>query len=179
MKKILKFILSLIICQAAAAAGALVTAPAIDNWYLALDKPGFTPSGSFIGAVWTVLYVLMSISLYLVWARDWQVRQISSAKTLRAWNRFSQELYAGSWQKKNIILIFCAQLVLNILWSVIFFGFEEPGWAFFELAALWMAILYTIINFYRVSRPAAYLLLPYIFWVTFAGYLNFTIWQMN
>jgi tryptophan-rich sensory protein len=85
----------------------------------------------------------------------------------------------GTWREENVILIFAIQLALNVLWSFLFFALESPGLAFFELLMLWVAILYTIVNFYRVSKPAGYLLIPYILWVTFAGYLNYTIWMMN
>lgn len=178
MRKIYKLIISVAICEVVAAAGGLVTSKTVAGWYAGLNKPEWTPSGGFIGGVWTVLYLLMAFSLYLVWARNWQIEP-SRNKTARAWNRFSQELYNGAWQKKNIIAIFCVQLFLNFLWSFAFFGLKFPGLAFFELLALWVAIFYTIFNFWRVSRPAALLLLPYILWVSFAGYLNFLIWQMN
>src|SRR3990167_4708830 len=97
----------------------------------------------------------------------------------RAWNRYSERLWTGSWQKANVIALFAIQLFLNAFWSVLFFGLKVPGFAFFELLALWFAILYTIINFYRISKPAAYLLIPYLLWVSFAGYLNYAVWMMN
>ena len=82
-------------------------------------------------------------------------------------------------QKANVIAIFAVQYVLNILWSFVFFSLRLPSLAFFVIIALWFAIIFTIINFYRISKPAAYLLLPYIVWVSFAGYLNYSIWQLN
>jgi tryptophan-rich sensory protein len=94
----------------------------------------------------------MGISLYLVW-----LKRITA----------------------KIVIIFAVQLVLNVLWSIIFFTWHQPGIAFFELLALWFAILYTIVNFYRVSKSAAYLLLPYLLWVTFAGLLNYLLWTLN
>jgi tryptophan-rich sensory protein len=178
MKRIFKFVISVLICEAAAGIGGALTAPAIAGWYQSLNKPAWTPSGAVIGGVWTVLYLLMALALYLVWAKNWQI-EANRGRTVRAWNRFSQELYNGAWQKSNIIAIFAVQLVLNILWSFAFFYLKFPGLAFFELLALWVAILYTIINFWRVSRPAGLLLLPYILWVSFAGYLNFIVWQIN
>ena len=181
MKKrnIFKLAASVLICQAAAAIGAFFTAPAIEGWYARLNKPLWTPAGEIIGAVWTALYLLMGISLYLVWARNWQIEQSFAGRGARAWNQISQKLLDGAWQKQNIIAIFSMQLILNVLWSFVFFELKSPGLAFFVLLALWAAIVYTIANFWRVSKLAAYLLLPYIAWVTFAGYLNFVIWGMN
>jgi len=179
MKNIFKFIISIIVCQAAGLVGAIFTTPAIGSWYATLNKPSFTPSGSFIGAVWTVLFFLMGISLYLVWSKNWQISVPADSQTQKVWNRFSEKLWFGTWREENAVLIFILQLVLNVLWSVIFFGLKLPGLAFFELLMLWFAILYTIVNFYRISKPASYLLLPYIFWVSFAGYLNFLVWRMN
>lgn len=180
MKNILKFIISIVSCQAAGLVGTIFTMPVIGSWYATLNKPGFTPSGSFIGAVWVVLFFLMGISLYLVWSKNWQVSSSVVGPALpKAWNRFSEKLWSGNWREENAIIIFALQLILNILWSVIFFGLKLPGLAFFELIALWFAILYTIVNFYRISKPASYLLLPYIAWVSFAGYLNFLLWRMN
>jgi len=179
MKNIFKFIISVILCQLAGLVGSIFTTPAIGSWYAFLNKPSFTPPGSFIGVVWIILFFLMGISLYLVWSKNWQVAVPVEAQTKKAWNRFSEKLWSGNWREENAILIFILQLVLNILWSVIFFGLKLPGLAFFELLALWFAILYTIVNFYRISKPASYLLLPYIAWVSFAGFLNFTIWRMN
>lgn len=179
MKNILKFIISIIICQLAGIVGAFFTTPAIGGWYAKLNKPSFTPPGSFIGLVWIILFFLMGISLYLVWSKNWQINIPADRPERKAWNRFSEKLWSGTWREENTIAIFILQLVLNIFWSIIFFGWQLPGLAFFELIMLWFAILYTIANFYRVSKTAAYLLIPYILWVSFAGFLNFTLWGMN
>jgi tryptophan-rich sensory protein len=179
MKNILKFIISIILCQLAGLVGSIFTISAIGTWYAFLNKPDFTPPGSFIALVWIVLFFLMGISLYLVWSKNWQISEPAATPQRRAWNRFSEKLWSGTWQEENAVAIFVLQLVLNILWSVIFFGLNLPGLACFELLALWFAILYTIVNFYRISKPASYLLLPYIFWVSFAGFLNFLLWRMN
>ena len=179
MKNVLKFIISIIICQLAGVIGAFFTTPKINTWYASLNKPSFTPPGSFIGSVWLILFFLMGISLYLVWSKNWQINIPAGGQERKAWNRFSEKLWSGNWREENTIAIFILQLVLNILWSEIFFGWQLPGLAFFELIMLWFAILYTIANFYRVSKTAAYLLIPYIFWVSFAGFLNFTLWRMN
>jgi tryptophan-rich sensory protein len=179
MKNVFKFVVSIIICQGAGIIGSLFTTPAIDNWYINLNKPAFTPPGSFIGIIWVILFFLMGIALYLVWSKNWVVEIPADSVRPKVWNRFSEKLFSGSWREENVVAIFAVQLILNILWSVIFFGLKLPGLAFFELLMLWFAILYTIINFYRISRLASYLLLPYILWVSFAGFLNFTIWMIN
>jgi tryptophan-rich sensory protein len=94
-------------------------------------------------------------------------------------NSLSKKFLSGSWKKANIVIIFTIQLILNVLWSIIFFSMHLVGVAFFELIMLWFAIAFTIINFYRVSKTAAYLLIPYILWVSFAGILNLFIWILN
>jgi len=179
MKNIFKLLSSIIICQLAGIIGAVFTTPAINGWYATLNKPSFTPPGSLIGAVWTVLFLLMGIALYLVWSKNWEVKLPAQNSKIKAWNWVSQKLLTGTWREENVMLIFGIQLALNVLWSYLFFSLKSPGLAFFELLMLWVAIEYTIINFYRVSKPAGYLLIPYILWVTFAGFLNYTIWMMN
>jgi len=179
MKNISKFIISVIICQMAGVLGSFFTTPAIGNWYSKLDKSSFTPPGSFIGLVWIVLFFLMAVSLYLVWLKNWKVDVLADRPEKKAWNKISEKLWSGSWREENALAIFILQLALNILWSIIFFGLKLPGLAFFEILMLWFAILYTIVNFYRISKTAAYLLIPYIFWVSFAAFLNFYVWRMN
>ena len=173
---LLKFFASIIICELAGVIGAIFTTPQINFWYKGLNKPSFNPPSWIFGPVWTTLFVLMGISLYIVWSKKFEPKNVGKAK---AWNAFSQKLATGSLRKINIILIFVVQLLLNILWSIIFFGAHSVGVAFFELLALWFAIVFTIVNFYRVSKTAAWLLLPYILWVSFAGFLNFSIWIIN
>lgn len=178
-KKIFKLIISILICQMAGAIGSVFTVPQIEGWYDTLNKPSFTPPGSFIGLVWTILFFLMGISLYLVWEKDWRSEISNRDQKAKYWNKLSEKLWKGEWSKENAILIFTLQLILNILWSVVFFGLQSPGLAFFELLMLWWAILFTIVCFYRISKPAAYLLIPYIAWVSFAGILNFILWRIN
>ena len=177
--KPIKLAVSIIICELAGVVGAFFTAPSIKGWYATLNKPSFNPPAWIFGPVWTTLFFLMGISLYLVWSKNFAVRQVVKTSKTKAWNPLSQKLWAGSWQKANIVIIFAFQLVLNLLWSIIFFNFKQPGIAFFELLMLWTAILCTIANFYRVSKPAAYLLIPYLLWVSFAGFLNLAIWLVN
>lgn len=146
----------LIICFAAAAIGGIVTGPAIGGWYETLNKPSWQPPAWVFGPVWTVLYLLMAIAAWLVWRQ------------------------AGARSAATVPLsLFAVQLVLNVVWSWIFFYLQRPGWAVLELIVLWLAIAVTTLTFYRRSKLAAGLMLPYLGWVTFAGVLNFTIWRLN
>ncbi|MEK7167652.1 MAG: TspO/MBR family protein [Patescibacteria group bacterium] len=149
--KILKLILAILVCELAGIIGSVFTVNAIPNWYNSLEKPFLSPPNWIFGPVWTTLYLMMGISLFLVWKN----------------------------KTKTALTLFFVQLVLNSVWSIIFFGLQSPGIAFGELLILWVFILLTIISFYKISKPAAFLLIPYILWVSFAGYLNFAIWQGN
>ncbi len=156
MRNISKLIISIAVCQLAGVIGTIFSVPAIKNWYSFLEKPSFSPPNWLFGPVWIILFFLMGISLFLVWKRG-----------------------LNNNEYKNAIYAFALQLILNIQWSVIFFGLKSPGVAFLEILLLWSAILYAIIIFYRISKYAVFLLLPYIFWVSFAAVLNFFIWQLN
>jgi len=154
--KILKLIISILICQGAGAIGSLFTSPAISTWYATIQKPSFNPPNWIFAPVWILLFILMGLSLYLIWSKGFK--------------------YKGT---KIAIFIFFVQLILNILWSILFFGLQSPLFALIEIIILWFAILLTIISFYKVSKIAAYLLLPYIIWVSFASVLNFSILIIN
>jgi tryptophan-rich sensory protein len=156
MVDFLKLAAAVIICLAIGGIGGFATGPAIDSWYVTIQKPDFTPPNWLFGPVWTMLYFLMGISAYLVWEKGFENKKV-----------------------KQALYVFGIQLSLNLLWSFLFFGFQMPGVAFFEIVALWLAILLTIIYFYRISKPAAYLLVPYLGWVSFASVLNFSIWVLN
>lgn len=179
LDRAIKLLTSIIVCELAGVVGSAFTIPAINFWYRGLNKPSFNPPNWIFGPVWTVLFILMGISLYLVWSKKFVVENEIDTKARKAPNPLSQKFLNGPWQKANIILIFIVQLVLNILWSVVFFSMHDLGFAFFELLMLWFAIIFTIINFYRVSKTAALLLLPYILWVSFAGILNLMIFLIN
>jgi tryptophan-rich sensory protein len=142
-------IASITICQGAGILGSVFTVPAISGWYVTLNKPSFNPPSWLFGPVWTLLYFLMGISLYLIWIRKGDLK----------------------W--------FWVQLFLNSLWSIIFFGLRSPGLALLEIIILWLAILVTIKTYLKTYRPAAYLLYPYLAWVSFASFLNFSIWLLN
>jgi len=142
-------------CLFVGALGAISTASSVDTWYPGLNKPTWNPPDSVFGPVWTTLYVMMGVSVWLVWRR----RQISETRVA--------------------MMLFAAQLVLNAIWSLLFFGLQRPGYAAIEIVLLWLAIVATIVVFARVSKPAAWLLVPYLAWVSFATFLNFTIWRLN
>ncbi len=179
IKNFLKLITAIVVCELAGIIGSVFTISAISGWYATLQKPALNPPSWVFGPVWITLYALVGISLYLVWKNDWKVQNHILEGKRKAWNYLSERFWTGSWQKENIIAIFSIQILLNILWPFVFFGLKFPGLAFFEILALWFAILYTIINFYRISKVSAYLFLPYILWVSFAIYLNYAIWMLN
>ena len=142
-------------CFAAAGLGSLVTTPRINGWYAELDKPFFNPPSWIFGPVWSVLFLAMAVAGWLVWRRRG---------------------FSGAWVA---LTLFGVQLVLNVLWSTLFFGLKSPGAALVEIVVLWTAILATLLSFRRTSRPAAALLVPYLAWVTFATLLNLEIWRLN
>lgn len=154
--KIIRFILAIAVCQAAGLIGSLFTTHSIPTWYASLQKPSFAPPNWLFAPVWTTLFVLMGISLYLVWQKGLKNKLV-----------------------KKALLIFGAQLLLNIFWSFLFFGLKSPFYAFIEIVVLWVAIGLVIFKFYKISRNAALLLLPYIVWVSFAAILNYSIWILN
>ncbi len=150
---ITKLIISVAIPLIAGFIGSIFTSSKIPSWYATLNKPAFNPPNWIFGPVWTTLFVLMGIALYLVW---------TSGKTSNA----------ALW-------FFGIQLGLNVLWSIFFFGMQSPLIAFVDIIILWFAILATIISFYSISTTASYLLVPYILWVSFATILNWKIMIMN
>ena len=151
-----KLVLSVVVCNIAGAIGALFTAPAVGGWYSHLNKPPINPPDWIFAPVWTALYVAMGLSFYIIWIK------------------------VGTLRKLRIpAAFFGAQLLLNSLWSVIFFGFKLPLLAFIEILVLWAAIIYTIKIFYSISRAAGNLLVPYILWVSFAAVLNLWIVMLN
>jgi len=179
LDKIIKLSISIIICELAGVLGSVFTVPSVGVWYKSLNKPGFNPPSWIFTPVWSILFLLMGVSFYLAWDKSWKVKnEIKKIKSIKL-NPTSQKLWQGKWQKINIVAIFFVQLILNIFWSLLFFGLHFTDVAFFELLMLWFAILFTIVNFYRVSKTAAYLLLPYILWVSFAGILNYFLWILN
>ena len=155
-KDLAKLIISIIICQLAGFIGSLFTSPAIPTWYVSLEKPSFNPPNWVFSPVWITLFVLMGISLFLLWRQTLEDKKVRIA-----------------------ILFFSIQLILNVSWSGIFFGLKSPSFAFIEIILLWIAILLTILTSYKVSKVAGALLIPYILWVSFAAVLNFFLWNLN
>lgn len=144
-----------VISELAGVVGSLFTVRAIPAWYAGLTKPALNPPAWVFGPVWTLLYALMGVAAFLIWVQ------------------------AESRERTRALRIFALQLILNAAWSIIFFGLENPGLAFADIIFLWLAIVWTTAAFYKISRTAAYLLLPYIVWVSFAVYLNYSIWRLN
>ncbi len=142
-------------CFGAALVGSAFTAPSIPEWYESLAKPFFTPPSWLFGPVWTALYLAMAFAGWLVWRAG-----ITSTIALP-------------------LALFGGQLMLNALWSILFFGLRSPGVALAEILVLWAAILATLLLFRPISREAGWLLAPYLAWVTFAALLNFEIWRPN
>ena len=128
----------------------------VKGWYRDLRKPAWNPPDAVFGPVWTVLYLLMGISLYLVWSAE-----------------------IPSSLRNTALFLFGIQLILNFFWSIIFFKQMEMGWALAEIGLLWVMILVTILFFGRIRPLAAWLMVPYICWVSFATILNYRIWRMN
>ena len=174
-----KLLVSIILCELAGFVGSLFTISSVSTWYVALNKAPLNPPAWVFAPVWTALYMIMGVALFLVWKNDWRISRPLKTYEGRAWNPWSRRFWTGDWQKANIIAVFLVQLLFNTLWSYVFFGLRQPGWAFFELVALWFSVVYVMVNFYRVSKAAAWLLLPYILWITFAAYLNCWIWLVN
>jgi tryptophan-rich sensory protein len=140
------------LCFVAATTAFFVSA---DAWYTTLNKPSWNPPAWVFGPVWSLLYTLMAVAAWLVWRK-------------------------GGWTAHGKILgVFLLQWFLNVLWTPLFFGLNWPGLAFAEIILLWIAIAVTSILFWRVSKVAGFLLIPYLAWVTYAAVLNYTIWRLN
>lgn len=151
----LSFFPFLLACFAAAALGAGATRRSVKNWYPTLHRPAWTPPDWIFAPVWSTLYFMMALSAWLVW-RD------------------------STWPAaRPALLLFAIQLVLNAIWSVLFFALHRPGPAYAEILLLLAMIVATITAFLPLSFFAAWLLLPYALWVAFAAYLNLRIWQLN
>lgn len=151
-----RLIISLALPQLAGMVGSLFTIPAIPTWYATLQRPSFSPPNWLFGPAWVTLYILMGISVYLVW------QKIEQNKTTR-----------------GALWLFLIHLFFNAIWSIIFFGLQNPGLAFINVIILWLLIIALMVKFWKINRWATYLLIPYLLWVSFASYLNFSIWMLN
>ena len=156
LRDTVKIIVSIIACQCSGLIGSIFTTAAIPTWYASLQKPPFTPPNWLFAPAWITLYLLMGISAFFIWRRG-----------------------LGNRQARTALIIFLIQLILNALWSIAFFGLESPLYGVIVIVALWIAILFTILKFWKISSVAAILLLPYILWVSFAAVLNISIFILN
>lgn len=155
MPKLFKLAVSILLCEGAGILGSIFTIQSIPTWYATLNKPPFSPPNFVFAPVWTLLYFLMGVSLYLVW----------ESKNVK--------------NKKIGIKFFLAQLGVNSIWSIIFFGFHSPIGGLLVIILMWFLILKTIQTFKRINNTAAYLLYPYLGWVSFATILNLSIVILN
>jgi len=156
MNNIRRLIIAIVIPLLVGFTSGFFTSTGPGTWYQALEKPTWNPPGRVFAPVWTTLYIMMGVSLFFIW------------KTNLVTNK-----------KRVALFLFAFQLVLNFFWSFIFFRLEKPGWAAAEITILWLSILATIFSFASINKLSAWLLVPYISWVTFAAILNYTIWSMN
>ena len=156
LNNVIKLVVSILASFAAGGIGSLFTFKAIPTWYAGLKKPRYTPPNRAFGPVWTTLYVLMGISVFLIWQKG-----LSTNGALLAF------------------VLFWIQLAINAIWSIIFFGMKSRGGGVITIIVLWLFLLATIIASFRVSGWAGTLLIPYIVWVTIASYLNIGVWILN
>jgi translocator protein len=153
-RQILGFVGCVLVTFAAAAIGAAASIQAA-SFYLQLERPAWAPPAGIFGPVWSVLYTLIALAAWLVWRQG------------------------GVQPQRRALTLFLMQLVLNALWSWLFFGWHLGALAFADIVLLLVSIVATLIAFWRVSRLAGALLLPYLAWVSFASALNFAVWQLN
>ncbi len=156
MNKWLALLGFIILCLAVGGLGIWATSQSVVEWYPTLNKPSWNPPSWIFGPVWTTLYVLMGVAAWLVWRQDTRFSGVRAA-----------------------LILFAVQLALNSLWSFLFFKFHNPGLALVDIIALLITLALTTWAFFNHSKPAGLLMLPYLAWVTFATFLNFTIWQLN
>ena len=152
----MKFITSLLIPLAVGFSAGFFTRKEIVGWFSRLEKPWFNPPNWVFSPVWTLLYILMGIAMWLIWK-----------------SKMPESL------KKTALFLYAIQLILNFFWSLLFFNLHQTGWAFAEIILMWVFILLTILAFARVNKTAAWLMVPYISWVSFASILNYSIWILN
>jgi tryptophan-rich sensory protein len=158
VNKISKLVICVVGCELAGILGTIFTAPAISGWYSTLVKPVFNPPSYIFAPVWTILYFMMGVSLYLVLVKKGK---------------------AKAKDKEKAINFFYTQLALNIAWSILFFGLHDPLLALIDIVFLWGFIMLTIFKFHLIDKTASLLLFPYLWWVSFAAVLNYSIWFLN
>ncbi len=151
--KPLRLLASILLCESAGIIGSVFTVSSVSTWYVTLNKPFFTPPSWVFGPVWTTLYALMGVALYVVWQTP--------------------------GQKRKAYLAFASQLILNTVWSIAFFGLRSPAAGLLVIMPLWVTIVWTSLEFRKISPQTMYLLTPYLLWVTYAALLNAAVWQIN
>jgi benzodiazapine receptor len=156
LSDVMKLVISLVACFTAAGIGSAFTFKSIPTWYAGLKKPRYTPPNWAFGPIWSILYVMMAISVFFTWQNG-----LTTCNGLVAFT------------------LFWTQLAFNIFWSIIFFGMKSRGGGVLTIVILWLLILATILTSLRVSLRAGVLLIPYIIWVTIATYLNIGVWLLN
>ena len=149
-----KILIAALTCVLLGGLSGFLTVNSVQTWFVTLNKPSWNPPSWLFGPVWTTLYILMGIAFGLVW-------------------------HSSNVDKKKAMFLFYIQFALNFLWSILFFYFQSPGIALIEIVLMLAFILLTTNAFKKIDARAAYLMIPYIAWVSFATFLNFTIWKLN
>lgn len=156
LRNLFRLVISILVPQLVGLIGRYFTTQSLTPWYESLTKPTFTPPNEVFGPVWFVLYLLMGIALYLVWSKGLENDEAKAA-----------------------VIVFGIQLFFNLLWSIVFFGLQSPILGLLVIVLLWVGIFFTIRRFYPISKVAAWLLVPYLLWVTYAGAVNLGIVFLN
>lgn len=151
-----QLIIAILACEAIGFTSGLIGSAAMNSWFDNLQKPSWNPPAYLFAPVWTTLYALMGIAIWLIWKNE-----------------------TAEAKKRSAYVVFAIQLFLNFWWSIIFFSFQSPFFALIEILLLLSMILLTIFHFSKISKTAAWLLVPYVLWVSFASFLNYTIWSLN
>lgn len=149
-----KIFICVALCVGLGFASGFSTIEEVNGWFQTIEKPSWNPPGWLFSPVWTTLYILMGIAVALIWHSNHALRN-------------------------KAITLFVIQFIFNLGWSFIFFNQHQPGWAFAEIIVMLILIVATTIYFYKIKPAAAYLMIPYIMWVSFASVLNGTIWMLN
>lgn len=157
MNKFIKILVVVVTCLAVGYLSGIVNRSSIETWYPTLIKPSFNPPNWIFAPVWSLLYIMMGWAAALVW----------------------NEIESKQEEVKSALILFVIQLALNSLWSFLFFGLKNPMLAGIEIILLWLLIYETFIKFNKINKIAGYLFIPYLFWVSFAGILNASIWWLN
>jgi len=155
-QKYIRLFTSLAMCFSAGIIGSFFTVASINDWYQYLAKPSFSPPNWVFGPVWTILYFLMGISLFLIWEKGLKNKIV-----------------------KNVFVLFIVHIVLNGLWSILFFGLKSPLLAFVDIILMWVTLAPVIFFSFKLNKYSSLLLIPYLFWISFALLLNFSIWKLN